>query len=82
MTPCSLTDICQSGLLCFLDFVHHLVFYKTQKNTFQKLDLFPSLGGGGGGGGGGGEIPTLFGPLERVNLNHWPGYRFLTDPKK
>jgi hypothetical protein len=36
---------------------------KTQKNTtFQKLDLFPSLGEGW-------ESPTLLGPLERTNPN-------------
>jgi hypothetical protein len=28
-----------------LDFVHHLLYYKTQWNTmFRKLDLFPSSG--------------------------------------
>jgi hypothetical protein len=32
--------------------------------TFRKLDLSPPSGGGG-------ETPTLFGPLERANLNHW-----------
>jgi hypothetical protein len=31
--------------------------------TFRKLDLFPSSGEG--------RTPTLLGPLERANLNHW-----------
>jgi hypothetical protein len=31
---------------------------------FQKLDLFPSSGEVR-------ETPTLLGPLERANLNHW-----------
>jgi hypothetical protein len=35
------------------------------KNTaFRKLDLFPPSGEGG-------KTPTLLGPLERVNFNHW-----------
>jgi hypothetical protein len=37
---------------------------KLENTTFRKLDLFLSSGEGG-------EIPTLFGPLERANLNHW-----------
>jgi hypothetical protein len=32
---------------------------------FPKLDLFPSSGEREG------KTPTLLGPLERVNLNHW-----------
>jgi hypothetical protein len=36
-----------------------------KNTTFRKLDLFPSSGWGGG-------TPTLLGPLERANLNHWP----------
>jgi hypothetical protein len=34
------------------------------KLTFQKMDLFPSLGEEW-------ETPTLSGPLGRANLNHW-----------
>jgi hypothetical protein len=37
---------------------------------FQKLDMFPSSGEG--------ETPTLLGPLEGANLNHWT--RMETDP--
>jgi hypothetical protein len=48
----------------FLDFVYRLVF-KTLGNTpFQKLNLFLSSGEGR-------EKPTLLGPLERANHNHW-----------
>jgi hypothetical protein len=37
---------------------------------FWKLDLFPSSEG---------ETPTLLGPLERANLNHWQTHvRFTT----
>jgi hypothetical protein len=36
----------------------------TMKYNFRKLDLFPSSGEGR-------ETPTLLGPLERDNLNHW-----------
>jgi hypothetical protein len=37
------------GINGFLDFVHRLVFLKTQKNTkFRKLNLFPSSGEGVG----------------------------------
>jgi hypothetical protein len=31
---------------------------------FRKLDLFPSSGDGK-------KTPTLLGPLERADLNHW-----------
>jgi hypothetical protein len=34
------------------------------KRRFGKLDLFPSSDEGR-------ETPTLLGPLERVDLNHW-----------
>jgi hypothetical protein len=34
------------------------------KTTFRKLDLFSYAGEGR-------ETPTLLGPLERANLNHW-----------
>jgi hypothetical protein len=38
---------------------------KELENTmFQKLELFPSSDKGR-------ETPTLLGPLERLNLNHW-----------
>jgi hypothetical protein len=36
---------------------------KTKTTTFRKLDLFRSSGEG--------ETPTLLGPLERANHNHW-----------
>jgi hypothetical protein len=36
----------------------------TKNTTFRKLDLLPSAGEGW-------ETPTLLGPLERANLNHW-----------
>jgi hypothetical protein len=35
-----------------------------ENTTFRKLDLFPSSGDRK-------ETPTLLGPLERANLNHW-----------
>jgi hypothetical protein len=38
--------------------------------AFRKLDAFPSSGAGM-------ETPTLFGPLQRANLNHCTS---LTDP--
>jgi hypothetical protein len=37
---------------------------KTSNLTCWKLDLFPFSGEGK-------EIPTLWGPLERANPNHW-----------
>jgi hypothetical protein len=50
--------------------------------TFRKLDLFPSPGEKV-------EVPTLLGPLERANINHWnhlppPHLRMETDtfPKR
>jgi hypothetical protein len=37
---------------------------EAKNTTFWKMDLFPSSGEG--------EVtPTLLGPLERANLNHW-----------
>jgi hypothetical protein len=30
----------------FLEFFHHPVFYKIEKNDFRKLDLLPSSGEG------------------------------------
>jgi hypothetical protein len=47
--------------LRILAFVHHLVLKRTQ--CFRNL-MFPSSREGW-------ETPTLFGTLERVNLNHW-----------
>jgi hypothetical protein len=38
-----------------------------EKNTFRELGLFPSSGEGW-------EMPTLLGPLERANPNHWAIY--------
>jgi hypothetical protein len=46
-----------------LDFVHCPEF-SILENTFWKLDLFPSSDKGM-------ETPTLLGPLERGNFNHW-----------
>jgi hypothetical protein len=43
------------------------------KNTFQKLDVCPLVKGW--------EAPTLLGPLERANLNHWTNHlRIETGP--
>jgi hypothetical protein len=39
------------------------------------LDLFPSAGEGAR------ETPTLLGPLERANLNHWTTYVSITTAK-
>jgi hypothetical protein len=36
---------------------------ETKKQTFRKLDLFPSSGGG--------KTTTQMGPLETANINHW-----------
>jgi hypothetical protein len=36
---------------------------ETRKHNVSELDLFPSSGEG--------ETPTLLGPIERPNLNHW-----------
>jgi hypothetical protein len=47
----------------FLHFVHCPVFYKLEKTTFRKLDLFPSSGEGE-------KTPAMLGPLERANLSH------------
>jgi hypothetical protein len=38
-----------------------------ENTTFQKLDLFPFSGEEK-------EMPTLLGPSERANLNHWTVY--------
>jgi hypothetical protein len=38
---------------------------KLDNTTFRKLDLLPSSGEGGRG------TPTLLGPLDRANFNHW-----------
>jgi hypothetical protein len=43
------------------------------ENMFRKLDLFPFSGEG--------ETSTLFGPLERLNLNHWTTYVSITTHK-
>jgi hypothetical protein len=53
---CIITHLTISG---FLNFVNHPVF-----QIARKLDLFPSLCEGM-------ETPTLLGPIERANLNHW-----------
>jgi hypothetical protein len=39
-------------------------YSKNHRNNFQKLDLFPSSGEEQ-------EAPTVLGPLERANPNHW-----------
>jgi hypothetical protein len=43
---------------------------KLESTKFRKLDLFPSSGKG--------ETPTLLGPLERANLNHWTTHISIT----
>jgi hypothetical protein len=48
-------------IIGFLDFVHRP---ELENTTFRKLDLFPSPGEER-------ESPTLLGPLERADLNHW-----------
>jgi hypothetical protein len=49
--------ILQVRITGFINFVHC-------HPEFQKLDLFLSSGEGR-------ETPTLLGPVERANLNHW-----------
>jgi hypothetical protein len=44
-----------------------------ENTTFRKLDLFLSSGEG--------ETPTLLGPLERANLNHWTNTGWWTKSK-
>jgi hypothetical protein len=46
----------------FLDFVHCLIFYKPEKNMFQKLVLLLSSGEKR-------ETPTLLGLVEKANLS-------------
>jgi hypothetical protein len=43
--------------------------------TSQKLDPWPSSGEEG-------ETPTMLGPLERADLNHWTSPVFLRDPNE
>jgi hypothetical protein len=45
-------------------FVHCQEFWIVENIAFQKLALFPSSGERR-------KRPTLLGPLERANLNHW-----------
>jgi hypothetical protein len=52
------------GTIGFLDIALHLEFQTTINSTFLKLGLFLSSGEGR-------ETPTLLGPLERANFNHW-----------
>jgi hypothetical protein len=55
-----------SSELQFLSLCLSSGILETRKNTeFRKLDLFLSSGEEG-------RTPTLLGPLERANLNHWP----------
>jgi hypothetical protein len=50
---------------CFLEEGEELCpMFGILKNTFLKLDLFPSSGGER-------EMPTVIGPLERSTLSHW-----------
>jgi hypothetical protein len=52
----------------FLDFVHLPVFRRTQH--FENWICFrPRVRG---------ETPSLFGPLERANLNHWTYLEYRT----
>jgi hypothetical protein len=50
-------NYCGSGL-CPLSVIKKL------EQMFRKLDLFLSSGEGR-------KIPTVLGPLQRANLNHW-----------
>jgi hypothetical protein len=64
--------ILESGFIRFritgnLVFVHYLKFYMLENTTFWKLDLFTSSGEGK-------VIPTMLGPLEKVNLNYWTSH--------
>jgi hypothetical protein len=52
------------GITGFLDLVHRPEFEIIDNTTFRKLYLFPSPGEER-------EMPTVLGPLERGNLNHW-----------
>jgi hypothetical protein len=45
-----------------LDSVHRSEFQILENTMFRKLDLFPT--------------PTLMGPLERANLNHWTWVKY------
>jgi hypothetical protein len=51
-------------IIVFLNSAHRLEFYMLENTPFRKLDLFLPSGEGR-------ETPTLLGPLERANLNHW-----------
>jgi hypothetical protein len=50
------------GVTGFLEFIRRLVFERTQ-NFGQWICFRPQVREG--------ETPTLLGPLERDNLNHW-----------
>jgi hypothetical protein len=54
-----------NGIAVVLEFVHRPIL-KLETTMFRKQDLFLSSGGGR-------KTPTLLGPLERANLNHWTG---------
>jgi hypothetical protein len=51
-------------LLGFFYFVRSPVSWRLENTTFQKLDLFSSLGEGG-------KTPISLGPLETADLIHW-----------
>jgi hypothetical protein len=53
------------GITTLLDFVHCTEILNTRKRNVSGTGS-PSVPGGGGG-----ETPTVFGPLERANLNYW-----------
>jgi hypothetical protein len=71
MSDCAILHAasCCSGLLGV--WTLSIVWYskKHKRTTFWKLDLFPFSGEGW-------ETPTLLGPLEGANLNHWTTYNF------
>jgi hypothetical protein len=48
----------------FVNFVQCQEFDKNRKPNILEAGFFPSTGEGR-------ETPSLFGPLKRVNLNHW-----------
>jgi hypothetical protein len=54
-------SVCITG---FVDFVHHLVFFKEHSVSILDPGPFSSSGETC-------EVPTQVGPLEGADLNHW-----------
>jgi hypothetical protein len=72
LNPCERTEVATRRLVkCTTNARNYWVFglcpspstLKLEYTTFRRLDLLPSSGEG--------EAPTLLGPLESANLNHW-----------